>query len=224
MLEDGRMPTKGNKMTDEKNNTGSCNTGSCNTGSCNTGSWNTGCCNTGDRNTGSWNTGYRNTGYRNTGSWNTGSWNTGDRNTGCWNTGCCNTGYFNTETPDTVNIFDDPASREEWDNCDKPNFIYFDLAVWISSEDMTEEEKAVNESHGNTGGYLKKLDYKEEFKKSYDKAPQEDRDKIHNIPNFNADKFLEISGIDVRVDSENEAKKAELIAKAEELLYQARKM
>ena len=201
-------------MTDSKNNTGHSNTGAWNTGAWNTGAWNTGYRNTGDSNTGYSNTGHSNTGYRNTGS----------RNTGAWNTGDSNTGYFNTETPDTVNVFDMPTIREDWDCCDKPDFIYFDLTLWIYSKNMTDAEKAANESHANTGGYLKKLDYKEEFKKSYDKATQEDRDKIHNIPNFNAEKFLEISGIDVRIDTEKETKKAELIAKAEELLEQARKM
>ena len=57
----------------------------------------------------------------------------------------------------------------------------------------------------------------------YENTP-EDRKKIFNIPNFDADKFLAISGIDVRVDSEREEKKAALIKKANELLEQAKNM
>ena len=140
------------------------------------------------------------------------------------NTGDWNTGFFNTTTPDKVNVFDVLTEETLWDNCDKPSFIYFHLTNWITSENMTDEEKAANESHGNTGGYLKKLDYKEEFKRSYIEASEDDRKKIFNIPNFDADKFFEISGIDVRVDEEKETKKAELIAKAEELLEEARNM
>ena len=205
-------------------NTGSCNTGSCNTGDRNTGSCNTGSCNTGDRNTGSCNTGNRNTGDRNTGSCNTGNRNTGSCNTGSWNAGNRNTGFFNTSTPDKINVFDAPTNICEWDKCDKPDFIYFSLTKWVPVSEMTQNEKDDNPGFGNTEGYLKKLDYKEEFKKSYSEASEEDRNKIFNVPNFDADKFLEISGIDVRINKEKETKKAELIAKAEELLEQARKM
>ena len=209
---------------DTKNNTGNWNTGDWNTGNWNTGDRNTGNRNTGDRNTGNRNTGDRNTGNRNTGNWNTGNWNTGDWNTGDWNTGNGNNGFFNTTTPDKINIFDVLTDRSVWENCDKPDFIYFSLTTWISSEDMTQEEKEANDGHGNTGGYLKKLDYKEEFQRSYSEASDDDRKKIFNIPNFEADKFFEISGIDVRIDVDKEAKKAELISKAEELLEQARRM
>ena len=207
------------KMTDSKNNTGYQNTGN----------WNTGNLNTGNLNTGDWNTGYRNTGNLNTGDWNTGKrntgdWNTGKLNTGDWNTGNRNTGYFNTETPDQVNVFDVLTNKSDWDNCEKPNFIYFDLAVWVPVSDMTQKEKDDNLACGNAEGYLKKLDYKEEFQASYNKANEEDRKKIFNLPNFNADKFLEISGIDVRADNEKEVKKQALIAKANELLEQAKNM
>lgn len=134
------------------------------------------------------------------------------------NTGDWNTGYFNTTTPDRVNIFDVCTLKSEWDKCDKPNFICFDLTQWIPESEMTQQEKDDNDTYGNTGGYLKKLDYKEAFKDSYNKASEEDRKKIFNLPNFDADKFLEISGIDVRFDNELEAKKKALIEKANELL------
>tara|TARA_R110002020_G_scaffold467655_2_gene691411 strand:- start:3851 stop:4402 length:552 start_codon:yes stop_codon:yes gene_type:complete len=176
------------------------------------------------QNTGYWNTGYWNTGNCNTGNRNTGNCNTGNRNTGEWNTGDWNTGYFNTETPDQVNIFDVLTNKSDWDNCDKPNFIYFNLTVWVPTSDMTQQEKDDNPSYGNSEGYLKELDYKEEFQASYAKASEDDRKKIFNIPNFNPEKFLEISGIDVRVDTEREAKKQALIAKANELLEQAKNM
>ena len=133
---------------------------------------------------------------------NTGNWNTGD-----WNTGDLNTGYFNTETPDKVNVFDVLTYKTDFDNCDKPSFIYFNLTVWIPMSEMTTKEKESNPNFGKAQGYLKKLDYKEEFKASYDRATEEDRKKIFNIPNFNADKFLEISGIDVRISTEQENKK-----------------
>ena len=170
------------------------------------------------------NTGHSNTGSSNAGHRNAGDYNAGDYNAGHWNAGNSNTGFFNTTTPSKVNIFDVMNEKAEWDACDKPSFIYFNLTEWIVSQDMTDEEKSENESHVNTGGYLKKNDYKAEFQRSYTKASKEDQAKIFNIPNFDADKFFEISGIDVRINTEVEDKKAELIAKAEELLEQARNM
>ena len=41
-----------------------------------------------------------------------------------------------------------------------------------------QEEKQENETYGNTGGYLKKKDYKDAFKESYNKASEEDKKKI----------------------------------------------
>jgi PPE-repeat protein len=117
-------------MTDSKNNTGY---------------WNTGNSNTGNWNTGNRNTGYRNTGYR----------NTGDSNTGYWNTCDHETGYFNTEQADTIRVFNKDVSCETWANCDKPDFLYFDLTEWIREDAMTDQEKIENETYKTTGGYLK---------------------------------------------------------------------
>ena len=206
-------------MSDKKENTGNRNTGYRNTGNSNTGDSNTGNSNTGNRNTG-----YRNTGYRNTGYRNTGDWNTGYRNTGDWNTGNSNTGYFNTETPTKINVFDILTDRSKWDDCDKPGFIYFNLTAWVCVSNMTDKEKEDNDSYGNAGGYLKTLGYKEQFQKSYNAASDEDRKKVFNIPNFDAAKFFEITGIDVNKGYENDKKKAALIAKAHELLEQAKLM
>ena len=150
--------------------------------------------------------------------------NSGNRNTGDWNAGNCNTGFFNTKTPDLINVFDTPTNKKDWENCNKPNFIYFALTVWVEESEMTEKERQENPDYKTTGGYLKKLDYKEAFINSYNEAPEEDRKKIFNIPNFDADKFYEISGIDVRVDNELQAKKKALIEKANELLKQAEQL
>lgn len=205
-------------------NTGSGNTGHRNTGHRNTGGWNTGNLNTGHQNTGDRNTGSENTGHQNTGGWNTGDLNTGDRNTGDWNTGDLNTGYFNQNTPHTIQVFDAPCSREEWVKAVKPSFLYFALNVWIPEFDMTEKEKENHPTYKTTGGYLKQRDYKEAFKESYENASAEDKALLLKLPNFDAQKFFEISGIDVRVDGEAAAKKAALIAKAEELLKQAEEL
>ena len=200
------------KSADDKGNTGDWNTGYCNTGNRNTGDWNTGHRNTGNwntchRNTGNWNTGYCNTGNRNTGDWNTGDRNTGDRNTGDWNTGHRNTGnwntmnfsngFFNTEEVEIINVFDKPCMKSVWDEANKPGCLYFSLTKWICESEMSDVEKQENPSFSCTGGYLKKYDYKEAFTKSVTEASKEDRDLIRALPNFNNEKFLEISGVDL---------------------------
>jgi PPE-repeat protein len=176
-------------------NTGDRNTGDWNTGDWNTGDWNTGHRNTGDRNTGDWNTGHRNTGDRNTGDSNTGHRNTGDWNTGDWNTGDRNTGSFNTETPKDILVFNKKCSKEKWDNANKPSWLYFNLTQWVDFSDMTDYEKEQYPSCKTTGGYLKKYDYKEAFKKSFDNASKEQQQAIKKLPNWNKKVFFEISGI-----------------------------
>ena len=85
-----------------------------------------------------------------------------------------------------------------WDSIDKPSFIYFDLIEFIDEAKMTDQEKIDHPTFFTIGGYLKKHDYKEAFKKSYEKASEADKAKIFNIPNFDANVFFEISGIDLR--------------------------
>ena len=187
-------------MTDNLNNTGHRNTGSYNTGSCNTGDHNTGSCNTGYRNTGSRNTGDRNTAHGNTGYHNTGNYNTGHRNTGDYNTGFRNAGFFCTETPKPT-FFDIPVDMS-WD--DAADLIpYIDIpapCVFIQEEDMTEEEKAKFPHYKTIGGYLKEQikPLTETFPEAWKKLNEERKQKWLSLPNFNAEKFLAITGVDVR--------------------------
>ena len=199
-------------MTDNTSNTGSWNTGRRNTGGWNTGGWNTGHRNTGNSNTGGWNTGHRNagdsnTGYSNTGNSNpghgnsgnsnTGNWNPGHRNTGNWNVCDRETGFFNTQEIKTIRVFNKDCAVAVWDQADKPCFLHFDLTEWICEGDMTDQEKIDNNTFHITGGYLKSYEYKEAFQKSWDEAGEEDRAKLFELPNFDAEVFKEISGIDV---------------------------
>ena len=201
-------------------NTGDCNTGNRNTGDCNTGDWNTGNRNTGDWNTGDWNTGNRNTGdwntgNRNTGDWNTGDCNTGNRNTGDWNTGNRNTGdwnttsfsggCFNTEQP-KIYMFNKPSdwTLQSWfdsraryllnqiDNCPL-EYVWFDT--------MSDEEKAAHPEAKTTGGYLKERTTADNARKWWAGLDAADRDVIFNLPNFDAEIFKEITGVDVNETS-----------------------
>ncbi len=176
--------------------TGLCNTGDWNTGNRNTGNWNTGDCNTGD-----WNTGNRNTGNRNTGNRNTGNWNTGNCNTGDWNIINYSTGLFNTEQK-TIDIFDKPSNwtLQDWLNSDVRSILNwnFELTVWIYEENMSDEEKEQYPEYKTTGGYLKVFEFKEACKNMWDSLTDNEKHRVvTELPNFDADKFEQITGIKV---------------------------
>ena len=182
-------------------NTGNRNTGDWNTGSGNTGSGNTGNRNTGNRNTGSGNTGNRNTGNRNTGDWNTGDWNPGDFCTGDMNISDHETGCFCTEEH-TIRIFDVESDMtfQQWRDSDAYSLlarIEFKPNQFIMSSDMTDEEKIAHPEHETFGGYLKVCDTGKAFSTWWDSLTKNERRIIKNIPNFNAEKFLQLTGIQV---------------------------
>ena len=209
----------GNKNTGDRNtgyentgdrntghhNTGNHNTGNHNTGNYNTGNWNTGYCNTGHCNTGNENTGDRNTGNENTGHYNTGNWNTGhcntgDRNTGDWNSANFSTGLFNSvEQP--LYIFNKPTkmSRGEISKCKGIKILNrnFKNSWWIYSENMSKEEKTLHPEYKATGGYLKTVDFKTACIMMWDKLRDDEKQSVKEIPNFNAEVFKEITGIEI---------------------------
>ena len=152
---------------------------------------NTGIFNSGNRNSGDWNSGNRNSGNRNSGDGNSGDWNSGNRNSG----------YFNSLTPDLL-IFNKPCKIGVWEEAEKPAFLYFNLNVWVAFYQMTDTEKRENPRAEVCGGYLKRLDYKEAFQKSYGDLSDEERLKqtalLKALPNFDADIFFEISGIRIK--------------------------
>ena len=176
------------------------NGGRWNSGNRNSGDWNSGSCNSGDRNSGDRNSGRWNSGSWNGGRWNSGNRNSGDWNSGDWNSGDRNSGYFNVDTPEKILVFGKLTNRDEFENCYKPSFLYFDLTYWVSEKDMTDEEKANDPMSYVRGGQLRERDYKEAFKLSWENADKKDRQRIRDIPNFDKDIFFRISGIDVDKD------------------------
>ena len=134
----------------------------------NTGNGNTGSGNTGSGNTGDWNTGHYNTGHENTGNNNSGYGNIGD-----WNAGNQNSGHFNTGSWDEFRLFDKKASRKEWEEADKPRFIF--------RVDPTEAD-------GNM---------KAAWKIAFDGASEEDIQLLLRLPRFSKKVFKAITGIDL---------------------------
>ena len=178
----------------------------------NTGKGCTGLCNTGNRNTGN-----RNTGNRNTGDWNTGDWNTGDCNTGDWNTGDCNTGDWNLSSFNTgcfmteeqkIMLFDKPTdwTYRDWINSDARYALAHipkNVVEWVSSYDMTDEEKEKYPTYETTGGYLKVLDESESAQIWWDGLTDGSKDIIKSLPNFDAEIFRKCTGI--KVESEDKS-------------------
>ena len=141
----------------------------------------------------------------NTGKDCTGLENTGNCNTGNWNTGDCNTvdfsnGVFCTKE-DTIKIFDKESNMtlSEWRESRARRIIAWNMetTVWIYQSNMTEQEKAQYPSYKTTGGYLKVFTYSEAWKNLWNSITDEEKQEIINIPNFDKNKFKEITGIEI---------------------------
>ena len=192
-----------------RNNIGNYNIGDYNSGDNNTGNKNVGCRNHGNKNIGwynrgNYNIGENNLGDSNTGYYNIGNNNTGKHNIGHWNIGDWNIGFFNTASQ-KLYMF----NKETYVNAKNikfPSFLNFPTTAWINYEDMTEEEKHKNKRHldeiKKRSGYLKHLDYKEEFHKAYENASEEEHKMLFKLPNFDVKIFKEISGINVSKEYE----------------------
>ena len=166
------------------------------TGLANTGNWNTG-----SRNAGNWNTGNRNTGNWNTGDMNTGDMNTGDMNTGDWNKVSYSSGCFNTDEQKMI-MFNKPCdwTLRDWFDCKAKRLldqIPKKVVKWVQLSDMSDEEKIVHSTCKTTGGYLKILDESKCAQLWWNVLPEEDKQVILSLPNFDADIFEECTGIRV---------------------------
>lgn len=151
-------------------------------------------------NVGKGNTGLRNSGDRNSGSWNSGSWNSGDCNSGSWNSGDYNAGFFNTVSPPLL-LFNKPTNLSRFDVLTTAGVSVLNARFrtnwWIPSEEMTEKEKEEHPEHETLGGFLKKVDYKTACAIMWENLDDEEKQAVKEIPNFDAEIFKEITGIEV---------------------------
>ena len=174
-----------------KNCTGNRNTGDWNSGNRNSGNRNSGDMNSGDRNSGDWNSGDMNTGNCNTGNWNSGDWNKTSYSNGC----------FNTESP-KIFLFNKLSdwTYQDWLDSDARwilNRISSNVLSWIWSKDMTDEEKAAHPEHQVTGGYLKHIKKETRRQMWWNSLSDKEKETVMNLPNFDKDIFMEITGIEV---------------------------
>ena len=208
-------------LTDENTgffNSGGRNSGNCNSGDCNTGNRNSGDCNTGNRNSGNRNSGNYNSGYYNSGNYNSGGRNSGNYNSGDRNSGDCNSGYYNsgyynsgdfnscdyssglfcTQDP-KVKIFDTETdmTMNEVMQTDWYRMLFRNPLILNEWIEYTDEEKKADKKKELIGGYLKTYTYKEACKNWWDKYTDKEKAVIMSMPNFDKDKFKQITGIEV---------------------------
>ena len=169
-------------------NTGIFNSGDRNSGSRNSGSRNSGDWNSGSRNSGDWNSGRGNSGSRNSGNWNSGDWNSGNCNSGFFCTNSPKLRLFNKETDFTMEEF----MKTEWYAVLTSG--EFNLTKWRA---YTDEEKAQDERKRFISGELITIPYKEACASWWASLSEKDKAIIKTIPNFDANIFAEITGIDV---------------------------
>jgi len=70
---------------------------------------------------------------------------------------------------------------------------------WIYAEDMTDQEKSDYPTYETTGGYLKERDISKAYQEWWGQLSDDQKQCIKEIPNFDAKKFQQITGINVEV-------------------------
>ena len=128
---------------------------------------------------------------------NSGSFNTGDFNNSSFNAGCFNVKEHK------IMLFDKPSDMtyQDWlDSNARELLIQIpkSAAEWVSTDNMTDEEKVAHSTYKTTDGYLKELDESECCQMWWDSLDIDDKEIIKAIPNFDPDIFYECTGI--RVD------------------------
>ena len=188
-------------------NTGERNSGVGNSGDANSGCFNSGSNNSGDRNSGFWNSGNSNSGRHNSGVWNSSDWNSGrfnsgDHNCGYFNSGDWSCGAFNTG-PSKMYLFDEPC---DWTLTDFLCSMAYELLVsmpterhiWVRAYNMADDEKAFHPEYETTGGYLKRVRVSEIERQSWwDHLCVWEKKSVLRLPNFDAEKFYQCTGIRV---------------------------
>lgn len=157
--------------------------------------------NTGKMNSGNRNSGSCNSGNWNSGDWNSGDWNSGDCNSGDWNNASNCAGCFNTISQPLM-FFDKPSNLtfKQWRNSDAfrlLNKANFKPAEWISSNNMTEIEKENHPEYKVTCGYLKLMDNSKCCLEWWEGLTDCEKEIIKAIPNFDNEKFYQITGIQI---------------------------
>lgn len=134
----------------------------------------------------------------NTGLFNSGIYNSGNDNSGIFNSCDYSSGLFCTQDP-KVKIFDietdmtmKKVMQTDWYRMLFRNSLI--LTEWI---EYTSEEKKADKDKELIGGYLKTYSYKDACKIWWNEYTDKEKAVIMSMPNFDKDKFKQITGIEV---------------------------
>lgn len=78
---------------------------------------------------------------------------------------------------------------------------------------MTDQEKKDNPNYSTLDGYLKTMSYKEAWAEYWNRASDDDKKFFTTLPNFDAQIFLEITGINVNKSDDATEQAIELLKK-----------
>ena len=103
-------------------------------------------------------------------------------------------------------MFNKPSDRtfEDWRYSEAKSIldnVPNNVPIWIQSYDMTDEEKEQHPKYKTTGGYLKEINDSKCVQAWWDNLSDHEKNVIKSLPNFDAETFKEIIGIDVNISS-----------------------
>ena len=112
-------------------------------------------------------------------------------------------------------VFNKDVSKEEYEKTlSSLSSIKIFPTKWVEKSNMTAEEKKSVSIAKDIGGYLKTFTYEEAWTNFWVSASKSQKDAILNIPQFDAEIFKEITGLDVHTRSSVEQEAIELLRKS----------
>ena len=120
---------------------------------------------------------------------------------------CENLLYCNDLKFKEFRVFNKPVSKARFNELKAlDSTIYQDypleITKWIEEKDMTKDEKEDNPNFSTTNGCLKIYSYQEAWKNLWNVLPQDRKNMLTEIEEFDAEIFKEITGIDVEAKGE----------------------
>lgn len=150
-------------------------------------------------NLGKGNSGIGNAGNDNAGYYNAGYYNAGNRNAGYYNAGNDNAGAFNNLQANYM-MFNKPSkwTFEDFINSKAYSLMSeIEFQIYVPLSLMSEEELKQHPYAKTTLHYYKQIGYKEAWQNAWNKWNENSRNAFKSLPNFDAEIFKDITGIDV---------------------------
>ena len=87
----------------------------------------------------------------------------------------------------------------DWENSEVVQTMneLLETTIWVYASSMTDDEKNQYPKYETTDGYLKTKTLKESWKDMWGNLSEKKKKLFTDLPNFDADKFFQITGIQV---------------------------